>query len=273
MADENKIAEEAAKAAELKAVEEAAAKKVIDDKKNADDAAAKVTKVASDERILDSKEDKIDPTKASADAAEAAKKAAMDAEDKKNNGVDEDEEDKKAKDKAKAAEDAAALVAAEAAAKNAKDMKKAVYSKTMCSEDLDLIKDAFSEIELALASKYSFVDLVKLNASLALEVAGARVEREAAEASKKAEARIAELATAGLALSGDKAKAQKEKVTAMTDEAFASYKSDLTEFKEALENGEGFDKEAIEKARASADNSSVTNNITSVSLLNKMSQI
>lgn len=246
--------------AAAKAAEEAA-------QKSADEAKAAEVKAAEEAKAAE------DKAKAEADAKAAEEAKAKEEAEAKEKA----EAEAKAVEEAKAAEEKAAAEAAAKAesdkAEAAKNDKKAAFKKAMCSEDLDLIKEDLTESELALASKYSFVELVKLNASLALEVGQARAEKETAEAAKKAEARVQELATAGLLFLGEKAEAQKKEVAVMTDEVFAGYKTTLASLKESIEAEEPIDKSEIEKARASAGNLAVVTKDESGSLIDKMAQI
>ncbi len=59
----------------------------------------------------------------------------------------------------------------------------------------------------------------------------------------------------------------------MSDEVFASYKSDLTELKTSLASEEGFDKTDIEKAKAAAASLSIATDLNGKSLVSKMAQL
>ncbi len=128
--------------------------------------------------------------------------------------------------------------------------------------DLDL-----SEAQKALASQYSYVDLVKLASDLTLQVASFNEEKKKAAASALGETRFNELNKLGIALSGAKASSQKEKVTKMDDKAFASYKEELLGMKEAFSSSTA--EEDIQKAKESAGDKAVAADLSLENRYNK----
>jgi hypothetical protein len=137
--------------------------------------------------------------------------------------------------------------------------KSEFLKKSMSSEDVaDL---GFSEAELAFATKFSFVDLVKFVASSSAELASFKEVAAKAEADERLQERLATLTDEGILFSGDKAEAQKVEITDMTEEAFGSYVEKAKEFKAIFESGAGLDKTAIEAAKASVGKFSVEPNL------------
>lgn len=141
------------------------------------------------------------------------------------------------------------VIAAEAAkvAEAAKTEMKDKMKKAMCSEDISDL--GLSEAESALALKYSYADIVKLAASLSVEVDSFRKDKAVAETAKLTENRYKELVELGLGFANERGVAQKEKIKVMDDKAYASYVEDLKAIQETVNSGEGFTKEAIEKAK------------------------
>ncbi len=111
------------------------------------------------------------------------------------------------------------------------------------------------EVEKEIASKYGFKSLVKFASGLAKEAAVWKEDKSKAEASKLAEVRYSELEKLGVAFNGEKASAQKDKVSKMTEEAFASYKDDLQSISSSITSNSD---EVLKKAREAAGGKSVT---------------
>lgn len=248
---------------------------------------------------------KIEEAKAKELADAAAKKAAIDAEDVKDGGKDEDTEDKKkakaaleaeevAKAEAdkKAVEEAAAKSLADATAKEkeladakaaeelaiaeaaikAKAEKMDKFKKAMCSaeEATDL---GFEASEAELATKYSFVELVKVLASISKEAVSLKEEKAKAEASKIADSRYRELVDLGVAFNGKKGEGQKANVEKMDEKAFASYKALALEMKEAVDSDEGLTATAVAKAKASLGNVAAAPKLDSEDLADKYTKL
>lgn len=96
--------------------------------------------------------------------------------------------------------------------------------------------------ELATEAKEAKEQLAALEADLKEKLAAAEERASAAEAvlkeaadAKALEARVAELAAAKVLRTGEKLEAQKEKVKAMNDEEFASYRDELVDLRSDLE--------------------------------------
>lgn len=145
------------------------------------------------------------------------------------------------------------VVAEQAAA--AKVTKKDGLKKAMCAEDLEGLE--LTETELALATKFSYVELVKFAAESSKEVAAFREAKAKAEADIALAARIERLSEAEILFAGEKGEAQKKEVTGMTEEAFASYVAKMQDLKGIFVSEAGLDKTAIGAAKASVGKLSV----------------
>ena len=145
------------------------------------------------------------------------------------------------------------VVAEQAAA--AKVTKKDGLKKAMCAEDLEGLD--FTETELALATKFSYVELVKFAAESSREVASFREAKAKAEADIALAARIGRLSEAEILFAGEKGEAQKKEVAGMTEEAFASYVTKMQDLKGIFVSEAGLDKTAIGAAKASVGKLSV----------------
>jgi hypothetical protein len=236
-AEKAKLEAEAAAAA-LKEQEEAKAKLEADEKAKAE--AEMIAKAEADKKAVE----------------EAAAKELADAAAKEKELAD--------------AAAAKALEEAEAA-KKAKEEKVSKYKTAMSS---DLVADlGLENAEAELATKYSFVELIKVLATLSKEVVTLKEEKAKAEASKIADSRYRELIDLGVAFIGKKGEAQKVKLQEMDEKAFASYKEMALNMKEAQDNGEGLTPEAIAKAKASLGNLSIEVNLNSESLADKYKRL
>jgi hypothetical protein len=118
-------------------------------------------------------------------------------------------------------------------------------------------KLGLSESEAAIITKYSHKDLASMFVSLSSELTKNRAEKEAVEKSVAAETRFNELVQLGVAFKGEKQKAQKDKISEMDEKSFAAYKGELMEVKEMMKEGEGFDKDEMNKARSTASSLAV----------------
>ncbi len=137
----------------------------------------------------------------------------------------------------------------------AKVKKQEGLKKAMCSEDLEGLE--LSETEVALASQFSYVDLVKFAAGLSLEVASFRTAKAEAETERVITTRVAALAEAGVLFAGEAGVAQKDEVKVLSDEAFAAYVEKTKALKSIFETGAGLDKDAVEAAKANLGKLSV----------------
>lgn len=181
-------------------------------------------------------------------------------EDPKEEKTETKEEEKKeAKEESKAevveevkAEVVDAVLEAEAAAKK---IAKESLKKAMCAEEV--VELGFSDAELAFATKFSFVDLVKFVASSSAELASFKEAAEKAEAEERLQDRLVTLSEAGILFAGSDAESQKAEITDMTEEAFGSYVEKTVKVKAIFESGAGLDKTAIEAAKASVGKLSV----------------
>ncbi len=238
-----------------------------------EDAAALAAKVAKDaEDLKEGKEGKKKDAedkkegKEEASKAEEIAKAALAEADRLKAEADEKER--------LATEDSAKAALAEAEKAKADDLKKVIASIVSNPISEDTAKEfGLDETEVALASKYSLVDLVKLTATLTKEVAEVKKAKDMYEKKDKAAARLTELSESGLVFVGEKATAQKVEIEGMSDEQFTTYKTTLSSIKESLGSGEGFDKNEREKAMANVAKASIAVDNTKLDLRTKMSQL
>lgn len=237
-----------------------AAKKAEEEAKAAEVAAEATAKLAQEEK---EKAEAMEKEK-----AEATKKEIEEAAAKK---LEQEKAEAAAKDKELADAKAAKELEEAEAAKKAKAEKVDKYNKAMCSEDIaDL---GFAEAEAELAAKHSYVELVKVLASLTKEVVSLKEEKAKAEASKTADSRYRELVELGVAFSGEKGEAQKVKLKDMDEKAFASYKEMALHMKEAVDKGEALTPEAIKKAKASLSEFSISVKLEEENLASKYAKL
>jgi len=135
-----------------------------------------------------------------------------------------------------------------------------VFNEYNLDDQIKAILTEFSPV--ALASKYT--ELKKEHASLIEQTASVKK-------TEVAEARFNELATAGLTFSSEKVAEQKERISGMTDEAFASYKSDLKNLASTIviEDPKALIQKAKEKAGAKSE---VVKHLQTVNKLDKYSK-
>jgi hypothetical protein len=130
----------------------------------------------------------------------------------------------------------------------AKDAKIREYEETLANLDLDP-----TAAEVAANDKVVELEAAVEDWKRRAEVAEAALETLARE--ETAASRMAELEEAGIALEDEAAEAQYAKVRGMTDEDFASYKSELTALKSkyASSSDEEVKNEDLEAAELSSD--------------------
>lgn len=284
MTKEQELEQEAAKAAEEKALLEKEAK----DKAEAEAAkAAEEAKIAEEEKLkaeAEAKEKaeaeaKAAEEKAKAEADEAAKAAITSQSTNQEQYVSEwtykndkgqivlvktitEEVRQSVTDETVLDEAAKATIetakaeienAEKAMAAKAKKAMSEKLKKAMCSEDIEELE--LDESEKALATEYSYQDIVKLAAKLSLEVASYKEEEDKAVAEELLNTRYEDLTNLGIAVVGSKASIQKEKIASMDDKAFAAYKEELLLVKE------GSSEEEIEKAKAEAGSKATASNL------------
>lgn len=159
-------------------------------------------------------------------------------------------------------EDAKAIEAAEKEKSEAAEKELLSVLNSAIAKEL-LVKAELTEEEIALASDKTILDLVRLANTLTKQVAEIELAKKETEQTALAEKRFSELAEAGLALSGSKAEAQKAKVGKMSDEAFASYRDELSDLIST--------KSDIEKAKESVGDKAISSTLEPKDLRTKFS--
>ena len=109
-----------------------------------------------------------------------------------------------------------------------------------------------SETEASLAVGLSFVDLVKVVASLTQEVVQYREKAQAAELQRATEARVDELKQLNVPLDLSEGSADRERITGMDDVAFAAYRDGIRLVSKTVASApEVKNDKTVEKAKAS----------------------
>lgn len=124
-------------------------------------------------------------------------------------------------------------------------------------------KLGLAETEASLVVGKSFIDVVKVMASLTQEVAQYRAEAKAAEFSRVTEARVSELKELGMTLDLSEGSADRERIAGMGDEAFAAYRDGIRDLSKTVAAGKSVETstKTIETAKASVAAISKTTNV------------
>lgn len=236
MAEKTEVIETKAEEVKVEEVVEAKADEAKSEDVKTDEAKAEEVKAEVVETKAEEKTTETEVVKTDAEAAaEVVEESKAEAEVEKTEVVEE------------------AAVVQEADAAKAEKIGK--LKKAMCAEELEGLE--LTETELALATKFSYIDLVKFATELSGEVASFREAKAKAEADKRLSDRIATLSQAEILFAGEKGIAQKEEIKDMTEEAFASYVTKTQELKSVFTSEAGLEKTAVEAAKASVGSLSV----------------
>lgn len=221
-----------------------------------EEAKAEEVVVAEETKVEEAKAEEEVKTEETVVVAEEVKEEVAVAEEVKTEEVVVAEEVKAEEVKSEASEmtvteEAKAIAAAELAGK-IEPLVKTVAADVVAGLEL-------TEEEKSIATDKSFVDLVKMVSELTKEVAEFRKMDKEKEEKALAESRYNELKEAGLAIVTAKASAQREKISKMSEEAFASYKEELANVKESLTTS---GKAEIEQARKDLGGKSIATTLT-----------
>ncbi len=119
------------------------------------------------------------------------------------------------------------------------------------ASDVDL-----SDEEKTIANDKSFIDLVKVVASLTQEVVQYREQAKAAELERTTEARFDELSDLGISLDASEGSADRTRIASMDEKAFAAYRDGVQDLRKAVGNAPVVRKDTtktLEQAKASLD--------------------
>jgi hypothetical protein len=130
-----------------------------------------------------------------------------------------------------------------------------------------------NEAEAAVATNYSTKTMASLIVTITSEISKLREQNKEIEKTIAAEKRYVELMDLGLAFKGDKGGSQKERISEMDEKSFASYKEELLEVKKSAVEGEGFDKNELEKAKAAASSVALEVPLEETNLVKKFSHL
>lgn len=162
-------------------------------------------------------------------AVDAAPATAVAAEEKETDKEEKDEKEVDKKDETAKAELSDQTSASETVVENPFETKFTTEA---------VAKIGLSEAEASLVVGHSFIDLVKVIASLTQEVTLHREQAKTAEFARVTEARVDELTALGIKLELSEGSSDRERIASMDEVAFASYRDGVRDVQKSVASAE-----------------------------------